>query len=41
VTRKNPVRSGLEIVLIGTFSALLGYLIGKIAASQYGIPIAP
>ncbi|MGH7275013.1 MAG: VIT1/CCC1 transporter family protein [Nitrospiria bacterium] len=41
VTRKNPVRSGLEIVLIGTFSALLGYLIGKIAASLYGIPIAP
>ena len=41
VTRKNPVRSGLEIVLIGTFSALLGYLIGKIAVSLYGIPIAP
>jgi predicted membrane protein (TIGR00267 family) len=41
VTRKNPVRSGLEIVLIGTFSALLGYLIGTIAPRLYGIPIAP
>ena len=41
VTRKNPVRSGLEIVLIGSFSALLGYLIGAIAPRLLGIPIAP
>jgi predicted membrane protein (TIGR00267 family) len=39
VTRKSPVRSGLEIVLIGTFSALLGYLIGTIAPRMLGIHI--
>lgn len=39
VTRKNPVRSGLEIVLIGSLSALLGYLIGSIAPRLLGINI--
>jgi len=39
VTRKNPMRSGLEIVLIGTLSALLGYLIGTLAPRLLGINI--
>jgi predicted membrane protein (TIGR00267 family) len=39
VTRKNPMRSGLEMVLIGTVSALLGYLIGTIAPKLLGIHI--
>ncbi len=39
VTRRNPMRSGLEIVLIGTLSALLGYLIGTIAPRLLGINI--
>ncbi|MCI0527968.1 MAG: VIT1/CCC1 transporter family protein [Nitrospira sp.] len=39
VTRRNPMRSGLEIVLIGTFSALLGYLIGTISPRLLGISI--
>jgi vacuolar iron transporter family protein len=39
VTRKNPIRSGLEIMLIGTLSALLGYLIGTIAPRILGIEL--
>jgi predicted membrane protein (TIGR00267 family) len=39
VTRRSPLRSGLEIVLIGTLSALLGYLIGTIAPRLMGIHI--
>ncbi len=37
VTRKNPFRSGLEIMMLGTLSALLGYLIGTIAPRMLGI----
>jgi predicted membrane protein (TIGR00267 family) len=40
VTRRNPLRSGLEIVLIGTFSAILGYLIGTIAPKILGVDIS-
>jgi len=40
VTRRNPLRSGLEIVLIGTLSAILGYLIGAIAPKLLGVDIS-
>jgi vacuolar iron transporter family protein len=37
VTKKNPVRSGLEIMLLGGASGLLGYAIGFYVPKLFGI----
>ncbi len=39
VTNKHPVRSGLEIMLLGGASGLLGYAIGLLAPKIFGIDL--
>lgn len=41
VTHKHPLRSGLEIMLLGTASGLLGYGIGVLFPRLFGIHLAP
>ena len=41
ITHKPPVRSGLEIMLIGSGSGLLGYFIGVLFAKLFGIELTP
>ena len=41
VTHKHPMKSGFEIMLIGSGSGLLGYLIGVLFAKLFGIEITP
>jgi predicted membrane protein (TIGR00267 family) len=41
VTHKHPLRSGLEIMLLGTGSGLLGYGIGVLFPRLLGISLAP
>lgn len=41
VTGKSPVRAGLEVMLIGTGSGLLGYLIGTVFPQMFGLSMTP
>lgn len=41
VTRKPPMRAGLEVMLIGTASGLLGYLIGGVFPQMFGLNMTP
>jgi len=41
VTGKTPWRAGLEVMLIGTGSGLLGYIIGTIIPQMIGFSMAP
>jgi vacuolar iron transporter family protein len=41
VTRKPPLRAGLEVMLIGTASGLLGYLIGGVFPQMFGLNMTP
>ena len=41
VIHKHPLRSGLEIMLLGTASGLLGYLIGVLLPRFLGIDLSP
>ncbi len=41
VTHKPSLRSGLEIMLLGTASGLLGYVIGVLLPRLFGINLAP
>jgi predicted membrane protein (TIGR00267 family) len=41
VTGKHPLRAGLEVMLIGTASGLLGYLIGTILPQMFGQMMTP
>lgn len=41
VTGKKPVRAGLEVMLIGTGSGLLGYLIGTVFPRMFGLTMTP
>ena len=41
VTHKHPFRSGLEIMLLGTASGLLGYFIGVLLPTIFRVGLAP
>jgi predicted membrane protein (TIGR00267 family) len=41
VTGKHPLRAGLEVMLIGTASGLLGYLIGTVLPQMFGMTMPP
>lgn len=41
VTGKHPLRAGLEVMLIGTASGLLGYLIGTVLPQMFGQTMMP
>lgn len=41
VTGKQPLRAGLEVMVIGTGSGLLGYLIGTVFPRMFGLNMAP
>jgi vacuolar iron transporter family protein len=41
VTAKNPWRAGFEVMLIGTGSGLLGYIIGTVIPQMFGFSMQP
>jgi len=41
VTGKNPMRAGFEVMVIGTGSGLLGYLIGTVLPGMFGLNMTP
>ncbi len=41
VTGKHPLRAGLEVMVIGTASGLLGYLIGTVFPRMFGLNMTP
>jgi predicted membrane protein (TIGR00267 family) len=41
VTGKHPLRAGFEVMIIGTASGLLGYLIGSVLPQMFGVAMAP
>ncbi|MBI3596293.1 MAG: VIT1/CCC1 transporter family protein [Nitrospirae bacterium] len=41
VTGKHPLRAGLEVMIIGTGSGLLGYLIGTVLPQVFGLTMTP
>ncbi|MBI3812034.1 MAG: VIT1/CCC1 transporter family protein [Nitrospirae bacterium] len=41
VTGKHPLRAGLEVMVIGTGSGLLGYLIGTVLPGMFGLNMTP
>jgi predicted membrane protein (TIGR00267 family) len=41
VTGKHPLRAGLEVMVIGTGSGLLGYLIGTVFPRMFGLNMTP
>ncbi|HUK56965.1 MAG TPA: VIT1/CCC1 transporter family protein [Nitrospiria bacterium] len=41
VTGKHPLRAGLEVMIIGTGSGLLGYLVGTLLPRMFGLSMTP
>jgi VIT1/CCC1 family predicted Fe2+/Mn2+ transporter len=41
VTGKHPLRAGLEVMIIGTASGLLGYFIGTVLPQMFGMTMTP
>jgi len=41
VTGKHPLRAGFEVMIIGTASGLLGYLIGTVLPQMFGMTMTP